>query len=379
MKIRMMGSGHEYEIYQVGIFNPGECMVEVLEAGMVGFFTASIKSLDEVRIGDTVTEVARPAKEALPGFKPVRQMVYCGLYPTSAEDYDSLKYALEKMRLNDSSISYEPDTSQALGFGFRCGFLGLLHSDVVQERLEREFDLDLVATAPSVVYRVKMNDGSYIEIDNPAKLPPPNRYEAIEEPYVRATIYSPKDYIGGIMELLDKKRGSYIDLQYLDKLRVVLRYDVPFGEMILDFYDKLKSISQGYASLEYEFTGYRPGKLVKMDIHIAGEPVDAFTMIVPNEQAYYRGQELVRKLKELIPRQMFVVPIQAMIGSRAISRVNVSALRKNVLAKCYGGDITRKRKLLEKQKKGKKRMKMVGSVEIPQEAFLAILKIEDKS
>jgi GTP-binding protein LepA len=377
-KIKMMATGGEYEVYEVGIFNPKESKVESLEPGMVGYMAASIKSLEDIQIGDTLTSQENPCEEALPGFKPIRQMVFCGLYPVEADDYDNLKMALEKMKLNDSSISFEPDVSQALGFGFRCGFLGLLHSDVIQERLEREFDLDLVATAPSVVYKVVMNDGTVTLIDNPAKLPEANKFESIEEPYVKATVYTPKDYIGGLMDLFEKRRAKYIDMSYLDKTRVVLTYEIPFGEMILDFYDKLKSISQGYASLEYDFIGYKPGKLVKMDIHVANEPVDAFSMIVPFEQAYHRGSELTRKLKKLIPRQMFAVPIQAMIGARSIARTNISALRKNVLAKCYGGDITRKKKLLEKQKKGKKRMKMVGSVQIPQEAFMAVLDISDK-
>jgi GTP-binding protein LepA len=377
-KIKLMQCGGEFEVQEVGVFTPGETKVDSLSAGMVGYLAASIKTLDDIQIGDTITEQERPADAPMPGFKPIRQMVYCGLYPTNAEDYEDLKIALEKMRLNDSSISYEPDVSQALGFGFRCGFLGLLHSDVIQDRLEREYDLDLVATAPSVVYHVNMADGTSIEIDNPAKLPPANKFESIEEPYVKTTIYTPKEYIGGIMELLDKKRGTYIDMSYLDRTRVVITYEVPFAEMILDFYDKLKSISQGYASLEYDLIGYKKAKLVKMDIHISGESVDAFSMIVPFDHAYHRGQELVRKLKELIPRQMYQVPIQAMIGARAIARVNISAMRKNVLAKCYGGDITRKKKLLEKQKKGKKRMKMVGKVQIPQEAFMAVLKISDK-
>jgi len=376
-KVKMFQADSEYEVTEMGVFTPAESKQEELVAGMVGYFTASIKSLDDVLIGDTVIDPKNPISEPMPGFKPIRQMVFCGLYPTSSEDYESLKVALEKMKLNDSSISYEPDTSQALGFGFRCGFLGLLHSDVIQERLEREYDLDLVATAPSVVYRIKMVDGSSIEIDNPSKLPDANKYEFIEEPYVKISIYMPKDYIGSVMDLCEKKRATYIDMKYLDKVRVILNYEMPLAEMIIDFFDRLKSCTQGYASLEYDFMGYKRAKLVKMEISIAGEPVDAFTMIVPKENAYYRGKELVDKLKTLIPKQMFEVPIQAMIGSRAIARTTISAMRKNVLAKCYGGDITRKKKLLQKQKKGKKRMKMVGRVEVPQEAFLAVLKVDD--
>ncbi len=376
-KAYMMGTDTTYEVVEVGIFTPNETKVEALRAGMVGYFCAAIKSLEDIQIGDTVTDWTNPAQTALPGFKPIRQMVFCGLYPVDSEDYELLKVSLEKMKLNDSSISYEPDTSSALGFGFRCGFLGLLHSDVVQERLEREFNLNLVATAPSVVYKVTLNDGSVIEIDNPSKLPDPNKFQEIQEPYVKATIYMPKEYIGSIMELCDKKRGSYIDMKYLDPLRVMLTYEIPLSEMIIDFYDRLKSYTQGYASLDYDLIGYKPGKLVRMEIAISGDPVDAFTMIVPHDFAYARGKELVEKLKELIPRQMFEVPIQAMLGARAIARETISAMRKNVLAKCYGGDITRKKKLLEKQKKGKKRMKMIGKVEVPQEAFLAVLKLSD--
>ncbi len=376
-QVRMMGTKTIYEITETGIFTPGETKIDSLEAGMVGYFCASIKSLEDVQIGDTVTEQKNPTKAPLAGFKPVRQMVFCGLYPVDSDEYEDLKVALEKMKLNDSAISYEPDTSSALGFGFRCGFLGLLHSEIVQERLEREFNLNLVATAPSVVYRVVLNDDSVMEVDNPSKLPSPNLYQRVEEPYVKATIYMPKDYIGVIMDLCEKKRGKYVDMKYLDKTRVMLIYEIPLSEIVIDFYDKLKSYSQGYASLDYDLIGYRPGKLVRMEIAINGDPIDAFTMIVPQEFAYQRGRELTEKLKELIPKQQFEVPIQAMIGARAIARETISALRKNVLAKCYGGDITRKKKLLEKQKKGKKRMKMVGSVEVPQEAFLAVLKLSD--
>ncbi len=376
-RLFMAAAKKEYEVAEVGIFTPQETRVETLSAGMVGYVTASIKSLQDVLIGDTLTDTDHKDIQPLPGFKPVRQMVFCGLYPVSSEDYEALKLALEKMKLNDCSISYEPDTSQALGFGFRCGFLGLLHSDVIQDRLEREFNLDLVATAPSVIYRVTLVDGKVIEIDNPSKLPEPNRYEMIEEPYVKLVIYMPRDYIGSVMDLCDKKRATYIDMKYLDKARVILNYEMPLNELIIDFFDRLKSCSQGYASLEYDFIGFRKAKLVRMEIAIAGDPVDAFTLIVPKDAAYFRGRELVERLKELIPRQMFDVPLQAMIGARAIARVTIPALRKNVLAKCYGGDITRKKKLLQKQKKGKKRMKMVGQVQVPQEAFMAILKVSD--
>ncbi len=376
-KIGMFNAASVYEVTGVGVFTPKEKAVESLQAGMVGFLTASIKSLEDVLIGDTVMNPENPLKQAMPGFKPIRQMVFCGLYPSDGDDYENLKVALEKLKLNDCSISFEPDTSQALGFGFRCGFLGLLHSDVIQERLEREFNLDLVATAPSVVYRVKMSMGETIEIDNPSKLPDANKYDYIEEPYIRLGLYLPKEYIGNVMDLCEKKRATYVDMKYLDKSRVILNYEMPLSEMIIDFFDRLKSCTQGYASLEYDFIGYRKAKLVKMEIAISGDPVDAFTMIVPRENAFYRGRELVEKLKDLIPKQMFEVPIQAVIGSRAIARVTISALRKNVLAKCYGGDITRKKKLLQKQKKGKKRMKMIGRVEVPQEAFLAVLKVKD--
>jgi len=377
-KIRMHAANREYEVAEVGVFTPEETRVEILHPGMVGYLTASVKSLEDVLIGDTIMEAGKEAVTPLPGFKPVRQMVFCGLYPVNSEDYEDLKAALEKLSLNDSSISYDPDTSQALGFGFRCGFLGLLHSEVIQERLEREFDLDLVATAPSVVYRIILSDGDVIEVDNPSKLPEPNKYEWIEEPYIKISIYMPKEYIGSVMDLCEQKRATYIDMKYLDRARVILTYEMPLSEMILDFFDRLKSCSQGYASLDYDFIGYRRAKLVKMEIAISGEPVDAFTMIVPKDAAYHRGRELTELLKGLIPRQMFEVPIQAMLGSRAIARTTIPAMRKNVLAKCYGGDITRKKKLLQKQKKGKKRMKMVGRVEVPQEAFLAVLKVSDK-
>ena len=377
-KIRMFAADEEFEVSEVGVFTPEESRVDILYPGMVGYLTASVKSLEDVLIGDTIMDATKKSVTPLPGFKPVRQMVFCGLYPVNSEDYEDLKSALEKLSLNDSSISYDPDTSQALGFGYRCGFLGLLHSEVIQERLEREFDLDLVATAPSVVYRITLTDEEVREIDNPSKLPDPNRFEYIEEPYIKISIYMPKEYIGSVMDLCEQKRATYVDMKYLDRSRVILTYEMPLSEMILDFFDRLKSCSQGYASLDYDFIGYRRAKLVKMEIAISGEPIDAFTMIVPKDAAYHRGRELVELLKGLIPRQMFEVPIQAMLGARAIARSTIPAMRKNVLAKCYGGDITRKKKLLQKQKKGKKRMKMGGKVEVPQEAFLAVLKISDK-
>ncbi|MCO4783661.1 MAG: translation elongation factor 4 [Candidatus Cloacimonetes bacterium] len=377
-KIKMMATGNTFDVAELGVFTPAESKVDSLMGGQVGYFTASIKSLGEVSIGDTVTSAESPCIEPLKGFKPVKQMVYCGLYPVSSDDYEDLKAALEKMQLNDSSISYEPDTSVALGFGFRCGFLGLLHSDVIQDRLEREFDLDLVATAPSVVYRVHMVSGDVIDIDNPSKLPEPNLFEYIEEPYIDMSIYMPKEYTGSVMSLCEEKRATYSDMEYLDKTRVILKYSMPLSEMIVDFYDRLKSCTQGYASVEYDFSEYKRGQLVKMEIAIGGDAVDAFTMIVPKDKAFYRGRELTVRLKDLIPRHQFEVAIQAMIGSRVISRTSVKALRKNVLAKCYGGDISRKKKLLQKQKKGKKRMKMIGSVEVPQEAFMAVLDISEK-
>ncbi|MBN2719712.1 MAG: elongation factor 4, partial [Proteobacteria bacterium] len=375
-KIRLMVQGREYEAGEIGAFRPVSVKMDALSAGEVGYFVAGIKDLRKIQVGDTVTEAARRADAPLPGFRKVRPMVFAGLYPAVAEDFSRLREALEKLSLNDASLKFEPETSQALGFGFRCGFLGMLHMDVVQERLERHFDLDLVTTSPTVVYRVRKKDGSWVEVDNPSKMPASGEIEQIMEPYVRATVMLPDEYLGGILALLRDRRGVQVSLKYLEGRRVVLEYDLPLAEVIFDFYDKLKSISRGYASLDYEPAGEQPGDLVRLDIKVNGETVDALSVIVPSEKAFFRGRDLALKMKEIIPRQMFEVVIQAAIGSRVIARESVKALRKNVLAKCYGGDITRKRKLLEKQKEGKKRMKNVGKVQIPQDAFMAVLKVE---
>jgi len=375
-KIRLMVQGREYEAGEIGAFRPVSVKMDALSAGEVGYFVAGIKDLRKIQVGDTVTEAARQADAPLPGFRKVRPMVFAGLYPAVAEDFSRLREALEKLSLNDASLKYEPETSQALGFGFRCGFLGMLHMDVVQERLERHFDLDLVTTSPTVVYRVRKKDGSWVEVDNPSKMPTSGEIEQIMEPYVRATVMLPDEYLGGILALLRDRRGLQVSMKYLEGRRVVLEYDLPLAEVIFDFYDKLKSISRGYASLDYEPAGEQPGDLVRLDIKVNGETVDALSVIVPSEKAFLRGRDLALKMKEIIPRQMFEVVIQAAIGSRIIARESVKALRKNVLAKCYGGDITRKRKLLEKQKEGKKRMKNVGKVQIPQDAFMAVLKVE---
>ncbi len=375
MKIRLMAEGQDYDAEQVGTFTPKAVVVEELGVGEVGFLVANIKTISDAKIGDTVTEAARPASEAFPGFKELKPMVFAGLYPVEGHEYAELRDALEKLRLNDASFFYEPETSAALGFGFRCGFLGLLHMEIVQERLEREFDVDLVTTAPGVLYRVTTTDGEVQEIDSPAKLPDAGRIKAIEEPVITAMILTPAEYVGGILQLCQDKRGIQKTLEYLASDRVLITYELPFNEVVLDFYDKLKTLSRGYASLDYHVTGYWPSPLVKLDILVNGEPVDALSIIVHRDMAYERGRALASKMRELIPRQMFEVAIQAAIGGRIIARESVKAMRKNVLAKCYGGDITRKRKLLEKQKEGKKRMKRVGRVEIPQEAFLAVLKM----
>jgi GTP-binding protein LepA len=375
-RIRLMAQGNEYEAGEIGIFNPASAMVKTLSAGEVGYFVAGIKELKKVQVGDTVTNAGKPATEPLPGFRRIRPMVYAGLYPAASEEFAQLRDALEKLVLNDSSLAFEPESSEALGFGFRCGFLGMLHMEVVQERLERHFSLDLVTTAPTVVYKVLIKDGTWIEVDNPARLPVAGDIEQIHEPYVRATIMLPDEHLGSILSLLTERRGQQISLKYLEDRRVVLEYDIPLSEVIFDFYDKLKSVSRGYASLDYDPVGYRPGDLVKLDIRVNGETVDALSVIVPKGKAYYRGRDLAAKMKDIIPRQMFEVVIQAALGSRIIARESVRAMRKNVLAKCYGGDVTRKRKLLEKQKEGKKRMKSVGKVQIPQDAFMAILKVE---
>jgi GTP-binding protein LepA len=375
MKIRLMAQGQDYEALQLGIFSPKAIEVGELGVGEVGFLVANIKNVGDAKIGDTITETARPTVEPFPGFKELKPMVFAGLYPVEGHEYPELRDALEKLRLNDASFFYEPETSVALGFGFRCGFLGLLHMEIVQERLEREFDMDLVTTAPGVLYRVTTTDGEVQEIDSPAKLPDAGRIKVIEEPVITAMILTPAEHVGGILQLCQDKRGVQKTLEYLASDRVLVTYDLPFNEVVLDFYDKLKTISRGYASLDYHVTGYWPSPLVKLDILVNGDPVDALSIIVHRDMAYDRGRALAAKMRELIPRQMFEVAIQAAIGGRIIARESVKAMRKNVLAKCYGGDISRKRKLLEKQKEGKKRMKRVGKVEIPQEAFLAVLKM----
>jgi GTP-binding protein LepA len=379
MKIRLMAQGQDYEALQLGVFSPKATEVGELGVGEVGFLVANIKNVGDAKIGDTITETARPTLEPFPGFKELKPMVFAGLYPVEGHEYPELRDALEKLRLNDASFFYEPETSVALGFGFRCGFLGLLHMEIVQERLEREFDMDLVTTAPGVLYRVTTTDGEVQEIDSPAKLPDAGRIKIIEEPVITAMILTPAEHVGGILQLCQDKRGVQKTLEYLASDRVLITYELPFNEVVLDFYDKLKTISRGYASLDYHVTGYWPSPLVKLDILVNGDPVDALSIIVHRDMAYERGRALASKMRELIPRQMFEVAIQAAIGGRIIARESVKAMRKNVLAKCYGGDITRKRKLLEKQKEGKKRMKRVGKVEIPQEAFLAVLRMGTES
>jgi GTP-binding protein LepA len=375
MKIRMMSSGRVFEVTRVGIYAPGPVEVAEMKAGDVGFLMAGIKEVKETRIGDTITADERPASEPLARFKPMKPMVFSGLYPTDATEYQGLRDALEKLQLNDSSFTFEPETSQALGFGFRCGFLGLLHMDIVRERLEREFALRLITTAATVVYRVITTNGQTLLIDNPVKLPSESDIEQIEEPVIQATIHLPQEFLGGVLGICEEKRGSQKEIRYLGPKRVMLVYELPLNEIVVDFYDRLKSVSRGYASMDYEMAGYRPAELVKLDVRINGDVIDAMSMIVHRDKAYYRGRELVQRMRELIPRQLFEVVIQAAVGSRVIARESVKPLRKNVTAKCYGGDITRKRKLLERQKEGKKRMKQVGKVEIPQEAFLAALKV----
>jgi len=376
MKVKLMASGGAYQIEQLGVFTPKPLPVEALAAGEVGFVIAGIKKVSDTKIGDTLTDERRPAPEPLPGFKEVKPMVFAGLYPVDADQYAELRDALEKLRLNDSSFFYEPETSTALGFGFRCGFLGLLHMEIVEERLEREFNLELLVTAPSVRYRVKKTKGEVVEVDSPARLPDPGSIETIEEPVITATILTGDEFVGPILKLCEEKRGIQKGLDYITPTRVMITYELPLNEVLLDFYDRLKSASKGYASLDYQFTGYWTSPLVKLDVLVNGEPVDALSLIVHKETAYPRGKLLVEKMREMIPRQMFEVAIQAAIGSRVIARETVKPLRKNVIAKCYGGDISRKRKLLEKQKEGKKRMKRVGRVDIPQEAFLAVLRVD---
>lgn len=375
--IHFMATGAEYEVLEVGVHTPKEVTESQLNTGDVGWISAAIKNIEDVRVGDTITNANQPADQPLQGYREMNPMVYCGLYPVDNARYDDLKEALEKLKLNDASLHFEPETSQALGFGFRCGFLGLLHMDVVEERLEREYNLQLIATSPSVIYHVYKTDGTMEPIDNPSALPPAQKINRIEEPYVRAEILVPNEYVGPMMELCQKKRGEYVDLQVLDDIRMQLVYELPLSEIIFDFFDKMKSATKGYASLDYELIGYRPSNLVKMDILLNGQVVDALSTIVYKDFAFNRGNAMAIKLKELIPRQQFEIPVQAAIGGKVIARTNIKALRKNVLAKCYGGDISRKKKLLEKQKEGKKRMKMVGSVEIPQEAFMAVLSMDD--
>ncbi len=376
MKLQMMATGKTFEATDVGCFKPHPVELGELGAGEVGFVAGSLKDVRDVRVGDTVTAAEAPAKEPLPGYRGVTPMVYCGLYPVDSADYDNLKDALEKLQLNDAALVFEPETSVALGFGYRCGFLGLLHMDVIQERLEREYNLKLITTAPSVIYHVHKTNGEMISVDNPAALPPATEIDFMEEPFVKATVIVPNDYVGAVMEISQDKRGEFKGMDYLDTNRVMITYHIPLNEIIFDYFDRLKSATRGYASLDYELAGYQESKLVKVDILLNGDPVDALSTIVHKDRATNRGRQLAAKLKQIIPQQMFEIPIQAAIGSKIIARENVRAHRKDVLAKCYGGDITRKRKLLEKQKEGKKRMKAVGSVEVPQEAFMAILKID---
>ncbi|OPL10911.1 MAG: elongation factor 4 [delta proteobacterium ML8_D] len=374
MRIRMMSTNQTYEVDRIGIFTPHPVESDQLTAGEVGFLTAGIKAVRDTRVGDTITEEKRPAASRLRGFEPVKPMVFCGLYPLDPAQYDQLKEAVEKLWLNDPAFSYEPESSTALGFGFRCGFLGLLHMEIVKERLEREYKLSLISTAPSVSYKIKLISGEIIDIYNPAQMASADKIEQIAEPFVKMEIYVPKEYVGPVMQLCDKKRGQHIDMRYLTENRVLLKYELPFNEIVLDFYDQLKSISRGYASIDYDFLENRPAKLVKLDILINRQPVDALSVIVHKDNAYYRGRELVGRLRNVIPRQMFEVVIQAAVGSNIIAKDRVAPFRKDVIAKCYGGDITRKRKLLEKQKEGKRKMKHIGHVEIPQEAFLSVLK-----
>ena len=375
-KVKLMATNKVYDITEVGVFTPKLMPINGLSAGDVGYITASIKNVADARVGDTVTEADRPTAEALPGYKKAVPMVYSGIYPVDGAKYDELKEALEKLQINDAALDFEPETSIALGFGFRCGFLGLLHMEIIQERIEREFNLDIITTAPSVVYKVTKTNGETIELTNPTNLPEPTEIDYMEEPIVKASIIAPTEYVGAIMDLCQERRGVYIDMEYLETTRVSINYEIPLNEIVYDFFDTLKSRTRGYASFDYEFKGYTTTELVKLDILLNGDVVDALSMIVPKERAYHKGRGIAEKLKEIIPRQMFEVPIQAAVGSKVIARETVKAMRKDVLAKCYGGDISRKKKLLEKQKEGKKRMRQVGSVEVPQEAFMAVLKVD---
>ncbi|WP_249777696.1 translation elongation factor 4 [Paenalkalicoccus suaedae] len=377
-KIRMMATGKEFEVQEVGVFTPKPISQEELTVGDVGFLVASVKNVADTRVGDTITHANRPTPEALPGYRKLNPMVFCGLYPVDTNDYNDLREALEKLELNDAALQFEPETSQALGFGYRCGFLGLLHMEIIQERIEREFNIDLITTAPSVIYEVEQTDGEKIRIDNPSNMPDPQKIESIQEPYVKAEVMVPNDYVGSVMELCQKKRGDYVDMKYLDENRVNIVYEIPLSEIVYDFFDTLKSNTKGYASFDYELIGYKVSSLVKMDILLNAEKIDALSIIVHRDSAYERGKIIVEKLKELIPRQQFEVPIQASIGNKILARSTIKAMRKNVLAKCYGGDISRKRKLLEKQKEGKKRMKSVGNVDVPQEAFMSVLSMNDE-
>jgi GTP-binding protein LepA len=376
-KITLMATQKSFEVIEVGAFMPRMTMIPELNIGDVGFIVAGIRNVKDTRVGDTVTDLKNPALEALPGYRRINPMVFCGLYPIDNSEYNDLREALEKLELNDSSLRYEPESSSALGFGFRCGFLGLLHMEIIQERVEREFNIPLITTAPSVIYNVTLTNGELLSIDNPANYPDPGRIEFVEEPYVKASVIVPNDYVGTIMELCQSKRGEFVNMEYLDTTRVTLTYEMPLSEIVYDFFDQLKSSTKGYASFDYEVSGYKRSNLVKMDILLNSENVDALSFIVHRDRAYNRGRQICEKLKDLIPRQMFEIPIQASIGQKVLARETVKAMRKNVLAKCYGGDISRKRKLLDKQKEGKKRMKQVGNVEIPQEAFMAVLRLDE--
>ncbi len=376
-KIKMLATSATYDVVELGINNPHEVKVNELVTGEVGYLCASIKSIEDVKVGDTITLSESPCKEPLAGYKPMKPMVFCGLFPVESSKFPELREALEKLKLNDASLEFEPETSQALGFGFRCGFLGLLHMEIIEERIEREFNIELIATSPSVIYEVELTDHNIIMVDSPAKMPERQKIASVKEPYIRTNIFVPSDYIGSIMELCQNKRGNYVSMEYIDSTRVNIHYEIPLSEIVYDFFDKLKSYTKGYASFDYEVIGYKESNLVKMDILLNGEIVDALSLIVHKDFAYNRGKAIVENLRKLIPRQQFEIPIQAVIGTKAIARADIKAVRKNVLAKCYGGDVSRKRKLLEKQKEGKKRMKMVGSVEVPQEAFLSVLSMNE--